>query len=39
MFDTETERVIKFRNEEGASSKSGALDPLGEYFASTACDG
>jgi hypothetical protein len=37
MYDTETEKVFKFKNE--ASPKSGALDPLGQYFASTALDG
>jgi WD40 repeat protein len=37
MYDSETERVVRFRNE--ASAKSGSLDPLGKYFASTACDG
>ena len=39
LFDTETERVARFRNEVGASAKSGAIDPLGKYFVSTACDG
>lgn len=37
LFDTETERVARFRNE--VSAKSGAIDPLGKFFASTACDG
>ena len=39
LFDTETERVTRFRNDAGGSSKNGALDPLGKYFAITSCDG
>jgi hypothetical protein len=37
IYDSETERVLKFKNE--SSVKAGALDPLGEYFACTATDG
>jgi WD40 repeat protein len=37
LFDTESERVRRFRTE--VSVKSGALDPLGKYFACTTCDG
>ena len=43
MFDTETENVMKFRRDDSEGQnmpvKSGALDPLGRYFAVTYCDG
>lgn len=39
VYDTETERVTRFKNDGGVAFKAGALDPLGQYFAGTACDG
>lgn len=39
MYDTETERVIRFKSDEGACAKSAAIDPLGKYLVSTATDG
>lgn len=39
LLDTETEKVYRFKNTGGVAWKSGAVDPLGKYFAGTACDG
>jgi hypothetical protein len=39
MFDTDSERVLRFRNDDGVSFKSAALDPLQKYLVATACDG
>jgi WD40 repeat protein len=38
MFDTDSERVLRFRNDDGVSFKSAALDPLQKYLVATACD-
>jgi len=39
IFDTETEKVMRFKNPDGVSWKSGAIDPEGKYFAASGCDG
>ena len=40
VFDTELETVWRFKSEgSGAAAKNGAIDPAGQYFAFTSCDG
>ncbi|TNV85001.1 hypothetical protein FGO68_gene11836 [Halteria grandinella] len=39
LYDSESERVIRFKNDAGVPFKCGALDPLNQFFAASACDG
>ena len=39
LYDSETERVIRFKNDAGVAFKYGAYDPQGKYVAISTCDG
>ena len=39
IYNTESEKVIHAKPGHEGSIKNGAMDPLGEYFATSGCDG
>lgn len=39
MYNTETEKMLYFKPGHEGSVKNGSIDPLGQYLATTGCDG